>query len=100
MPQQKGHREASLCLTCPEAAMVLDEDGFILFICLKLFECFFSKKNTIDHIFVYSYMVHVCMFVSSSTLDTYIHTYIHTYIYILTSPCKNVSEALEASHES
>ena len=32
MPQQKGHREASLCLTCPEAAMVLDEDGFILFI--------------------------------------------------------------------
>ena len=53
---------------------------------------------------MYSYMVHVCMLVSSSTLDTYMHTYvrtyIHTYIYILTSPCKNVSEALEASHES
>ena len=65
MPQQKGHREASLCLTCPEAAMVLDEDGFILFICLKLFECCFLKKNTMDHIFVYSYMVHdmyVCLF--------------------------------------
>jgi len=41
MPQQKGHREASLCLTCPEAAMVLDEDGFILFICLNVV---FSKK--------------------------------------------------------